>query len=317
MRVRQSWVRIREELAEKGVADAGLEAEVLIRAALKTDRAGFFSNLSHRMTATQEAQVGDLLERRTAGEPLAYILGSREFYGLAFYVNPSVLIPRQETELLVDKALEYLRARSLERPAVADVGTGSGAIAVAIAHQVPGALLYATDSSRDALLVADANRRRHSVLDTVHLVQSDLLCGLQKRVNLIVSNPPYLRTGEMANLPGDVAREPRHALHGGVDGLDVTRRLIRQAPSHLQPGGQLLVEIAPQQLEAVLQTSYEAFAGGRVSFAHDLLGLPRVVIAQLPEGSQGEGAQARAQDDRISTISDVAVDYRPSRRRKA
>jgi release factor glutamine methyltransferase len=286
MRVSESWTRITEELAEKGVADAGLEAEMLIRGALKTDRTGFFSTLDQRLTPTQEGRVSHLLERRTKGEPLAYILGSREFYGLAFYVNPSVLIPRQETELLVDKALEYLKARGLEHPAVADVGTGSGAIAVAIASQLPGALLYATDSSRDALLVADANRRRHSVSDTVDLVQSDLLRGLQKRVNLIVSNPPYLRTGEMASLPGDVTREPRHALHGGVDGLDVTRQLIHQAPSHLRPGGQLLVEIAPQQLEAVLQTSHEAFPGGRVSFARDLLGLPRVVIARLPEGAQ-------------------------------
>ena len=286
MRVREAWVRIREELAEKGVADAGLEAEVLTRGALKTDRAGFFSTLDQRLTSAQEGRVSDLLKRRTTGEPLAYILGSREFYGLAFHVNPSILIPRQETELLVDKALEHIRARGVAHPAVADVGTGSGAIAVAIAHQVPSALLYATDSSRDALLVTDANRRRHSVSDTVHLVQSDLLSGLQKRFNLIVSNPPYLRTVEMASLPGDVAREPHHALHGGIDGLDVTRRLIRQAPSHLQPSGQLLVEIASQQLEAVLQASHEAFPGGHVSFARDLLGLPRVVTAQLPEGAQ-------------------------------
>ena len=285
MRVRESWVRIREDLSGKGLADASLEAEMLIRGALKMDRAGFFSTLDERLTPAKERQIGDLLERRTTGEPLAYILGSREFYGLTFYVNPSVLVPRQETELLVDKALEYIRARGVEHSAVADVGTGSGAIAVAIAHQLPSALLYTTDSSRDALLVADANRRRHSVSDTVHLAQSDLLCGLRTRVDLIVSNPPYLRTDEMASLPSDVAREPQHALHGGIDGLDVTRRLIRQAPSHLLPGGQLLVEIAPQQLEAVLQASHEAFPGGHVSFARDLLGLPRVVISRLPEGA--------------------------------
>ena len=283
MTVKESWVSVREALDEKGIVDASLEAEILVRWVVNSDRTGFFSSLDRNLSRAQEVLINNLIDRRIAGEPLAYILCSREFYGLVFYVSPSVLIPRQETELLVDKALDYIGSCDVENPTVADVGTGSGAIAVAITSRVPEAVIYAIDYSRKALLVAHVNRCRYSVVNTVHLIQSDLLAGLQASVNIIVANLPYISTAEMRKIPDDVAQEPWQALHGGIDGLEVTRCLIQQAPSHLMPGGQLLLEIAPQQLHSVLRAMHETFPGGYVSFARDLLGFPRVVAAQLPE----------------------------------
>jgi release factor glutamine methyltransferase len=234
------------------------------------------------MIATEHSRLADgLVARRLAGEPLAYIVGSREFYGLDFLVNPSVLIPRQETEHLVDSVLEFSHGMGDPPLEVADVGTGSGSIAVAIAHNLPEAKVYATDSSSAALEVADANRRRHGVADRVHLSEGDLLEALPGAVDVIVSNPPYIATDEFETLPADVLREPMLALDGGPDGLAVTRRLIGGAPSYLRPGGRLVVEIAPSQLDAASRTAAEVFGGAEIVFERDLAGHPRVLVVDL------------------------------------
>ena len=283
MRVRESWVHATGRLARQGVADAGLEAEVLLRHALDMERAEFFAALNDRLASRDEALMGRLVQRRIDGEPLAYILGRREFYGLDFWVNPYVLIPRQETELLVDGVLEFAGSRPEQRLAIADVGTGSGVIAVAIAHHLPKATVYAMDSSREALEVADINRRRHSVTSRVHLRQGDLLEALQISVDVIVSNPPYLRADEIIGLPPEIRREPSCALNGGHDGLDTIRRLLCQAPSYIRPGGQLLMEIAPQQLDDVLLMGQDVFPTAEVSFRRDLSSAARVVSIGLPD----------------------------------
>ena len=279
MRVRESWLRATERMAED-VADPELEAEVLLRHAAGMDRAGFFAGLDEQLPPALSTKVSRYVRRRIAGEPLAYLVGHREFYGLELFVNSTVLVPRQETELLVDKVLENAGAnRDL---LIADVGTGSGAIAVALACNLPDATVYVTDTSHEALRVADINRRRHGVAARVHLRRGDLLGPVEAPVDVIVSNPPYLRTDELDALPADVRREPVNALDGGPDGLDTIRRLVREAPSHLRAGGRMLVEIAPEQLGPVVHLSREVFSNTGVSFARDLIGLPRVVIASLP-----------------------------------
>ena len=282
MRIRESWMRAGKQLADDGIVEASIEAEVLLRHALDMERADFFAALNDRLTPLQEEAAGRLLERRAAGEPLAYVLGHREFYGLDFCVNPHVLIPRQETELLVDKVLELSRESPEQRLQIADVGTGSGAIAVAIARNLPLATIYATDSSQEALDVAGVNVRRHRLSERVHLRHGDLLEVLTTPVDVIVSNPPYLRTSEIAGLQHEVTREPACALDGGTDGLDIMGRLFRQALHYMRPGGRLLVEIAPQQLEPVLRMGRQAFPVARISFDRDLLGSPRVVSIALP-----------------------------------
>ena len=281
MNVRESWVRVTEQLALTGVADASLEAEVLHRHALEADRAQFFATLHEPLAPPHQRQVDGAVRRRADGEPLAYIIGRREFYGLDMFVNADVLVPRQETELLVDRVLEVAASRP-ELMLVADVGTGSGAIAIAVAHYLPDATVYATDSSHGALRVADLNRRTHGVAERVDLLHGDLLQPLPTPVDIIVSNPPYLTTEELSGLAPEVRREPASALDGGPDGLQTIRRLLRQAPHNIRPDGCLLVEIAPQQLETVTGIAGEAFPSAHVSFARDLLGLPRVVSIQLP-----------------------------------
>ena len=287
MTVRESWVQGAEQLANSGVADAPIEAEVLLRHAMDVERADFFASLQQPLSTSGQVRMDRSVQRRTAGEPLAYILGRREFYGLDFQVSSHVLVPRQETELLVDEVLEFARARPersrrAQRLLIADVGTGSGAIAVAIARHLPQATVYATDSSPQALQSAGINSRRHGVSNRVHLRHGDLLEALEAPVDVVVSNPPYLRTGELPGLPPEVRREPQCALDGGPDGLQVIRRLFLQAPGRIRAEGVLIVEIAPQQLEPVTRMARAAFPSARVSFARDLLGLPRVVSVLLP-----------------------------------
>ena len=281
MRVRETVASTVATLSAGGISEYDIEGEVLVRFVLGMDRARLFASWDEPLTPYQESQVARLAQRRLQGEPLAYITGHREFYGLDFMVTPDVLIPRQESEVLVDKVLELLSVDGRRGPVtIADVGTGSGAIAIALAHNLPNVSVIATDVSRDALGVADANRRRHGVQDSVHLCQSDLLEALRSRVDVVVSNPPYIRTSEIDRLAPEVRREPARALDGGADGLDVTGRLIKRAPRYLAPGGSMLVEIASDQVEDLFQQAREAMPDARVSFADDPSGLPRVMIVK-------------------------------------
>ena len=182
----------------------------------------------------------------------------------------------------MDAILEQYKARPDQEPVIVDVGTGSGAIAIAIARHLPTATIYATDRSHEALLVADVNRRGHAVSDRVHLIQGDLLESLREPVDVIVSNPPYLTTEELARAQPEIRSEPPQALDGGKDGLDITRRLLRQARSHLRPEGLMVVEIAPQQVGPAMQMGREAFPTAAVSFSLDLSRQPRLVSIILP-----------------------------------
>ncbi len=255
---------------------------MLVRHALGMDRARYFASLTDIVFPESRTAAMAFARRREEGEPLAYITGHREFYGLDFRVDRRVLIPRQETETLVDCAIEHCAALEYAGAvSVADVGTGSGAIAVAVAVRVPNATVTAIDVDAGALEVADANRRRHGVEGRVRLACGDLLAPLDAPVDVIVANLPYIRSGDMAILPREVRSEPARALDGGADGLRVVRRLLADAPARLNAGGALFVEIAPEQLGEALRLAEASFPGARVTHREDALGLARAVCVYV------------------------------------
>jgi len=249
-----------------------LEAEVLLTHVTGLPRTALLAHPERPLPTDRWAAYEARVRRRAAGYPLPYLIGRVEFYGLEFAVTPDVLIPRPETERLVEMA----RAR---RPGViVDVGTGSGCVAVALAVHLPGAQVYATDLSGPALRVAAANARRHGVEDRVRLIQGDLVGPLTGPIDLVVSNPPYVAEGEWAFLPESVRQhEPRLALDGGADGLAVIRRLLTDVPRLLRPGGVLLVEIGATQREAAAALAHSLLPEARVAVHPDLAGRDRVL----------------------------------------
>ena len=280
MRVAEALASTRSRL-EAATPDAAIEAEVLVRRASRMDRAALYASLNEPVAPAVWQEVASLLERRLSGEPLAYITERREFYGLDLQVTPDVLVPRQETETLVEKVVEFVESRGRgERVTIVDAGTGSGAIAAALATQLQNATVIGTDLSVRALKVADANLRRLGLGARVHLVRCDLLDGLDGLFDVIVSNPPYIATYDMDGLPADVRREPALSLDGGFDGLRVTERLVRQSADRLAPGGGLFVEIAPNQARLVAEMARSRMPRSIMTVADDLMGAPRVVMVQ-------------------------------------
>jgi release factor glutamine methyltransferase len=231
------------------------------------------------LSTEQQNAFRDRLARRLDDEPTAYILGYREFYGCDFLVDASVLVPRPETELLVEKALEIARKHRLS--VVAEVGTGCGAVAISLALELPHARVYATDISASALKVARANSRKHGVSDRVRLLNGDLLDALPEPVEMVVANLPYVRESDLPR-SGPVSREPRLALDGGTDGLDKIRRLCIQAKVVPGSGGYLLLEIGEGQARAVSTFLYDLFPPALVEVTLDLSGIDRVVSVTLP-----------------------------------
>ena len=230
------------------VPDPRLDAELLLSAVTGMKRLSLLLNATQELTPEQKQTYRSYLHRRAQREPLQYILGMQCFYGSDLHVDAAVLIPRPETESLCEQAL--LGMEGMHSPAVADVCTGSGAIAIAIKKARPDAVVYATELSHDALRVAQANAK-HSQADIAFL-QGDLLAPLAARtVDIIVSNPPYIETAALAALQPEVRREPRMALDGGADGLIFYRRLATEAPACLNPGGRMYLEFGDGQAEQV------------------------------------------------------------------
>jgi release factor glutamine methyltransferase len=275
---RQALARVRGVLADSNIEDAPLEGEILLRHVLGMSRPQLYTDLDVNLTTAQEKALEALLERRIKGEPSAYITGHREFYGLDFHVDSRVMIPRPESELLVEKALEL--ARNGVVSTAADIGTGCGAIAVSLAVNLPGMTVYATDISPAALEVARTNCRRHSVEERVILLPGSLLESLPGPVDLIMANLPYVRE---ADLPrhGPLRYEPVLALNGGKDGLDRIRLLCRQARVKLDKRGSFLLEVGEGQAEYVAAILREAFMAGKVDRYRDLAGIERVVGLRL------------------------------------
>jgi release factor glutamine methyltransferase len=249
------------------------DAEVLLAHVLRCDQAALLTHPERLLSATESDQLENFLNRRLASEPMQYITGSQEFFSLLFEVTPAVLIPRPETEHLVEAALEHIGGEAVR---ILDVGTGSGAIAVSLAHARPQSHLTAVDLSPAALEVARRNAQRHGVLDRVTFLQSNLLATVDGAdFDVVVSNPPYIAEGEVLE-PQVSNFEPHPALYAGPTGLEVYERLIPEARKVLKPGGWLLLEIGFGQQPAV-----EALLRGwrSVSVVHDLQGIPRVVQA--------------------------------------
>lgn len=261
-----------EQLAS-GTEQARREAEILLGAALGYNRAHLLAHLDAPLPEATAMVYRAWVQRRAAGEPLPYISGRIEFYGLEFAVSPAVLIPRPETELLVETALAHARPAAR----IADVGTGSGCIVVALASQLPQAAFYAIDLSPAALEVAQENATQHGVANRIRFLEGDLLAPLPEPVDIIVSNPPYVAEGEWEALPISVRREPEMALLAGADGLDTVRRLLAQAPARLRAGGLLLVEIGERQGAATLEVARAAFPAADCRILTDLAGKDRVL----------------------------------------
>jgi release factor glutamine methyltransferase len=260
-------------LSEHGSPTPRLDAELLIGHALGLPRIELYTNFDRPLDESELAACRALLERRGRREPVAYILGRWGFHGLDLAVDGRVLVPRPETEVLVERGLALLDG--LDAPRVADVGTGSGAIALAIKSARPDATVTATDVSADALAVAGANAAALGL--EVELVETDLLAGVEGRFALIASNPPYIGEAEMAGLEPEVAEyEPRLATVAGPAGTEVLERIVAAAPAALAPGGWLLLECGAGQADGV--RALLVAAGATETFAEpDLAGIERVV----------------------------------------
>ena len=256
-------------------ATAALDADVLLAFALGASKEDVLAHPERTVPLDDDARFRALVDRRARGEPVAYLRGWKEFYGLRFSVDPRVLIPRPETETLVDEAR---RATGGRAATVVDVGTGSGAIACAIAVHEPHVRVIATDVSRSALLVAEANARELGVADRIELRQGDLLAPVTETVDVVCANLPYLREDALASLAGErtsLAFEPRVAVVAGPDGLALVRRAIADVPRVLRPGGVALFECDPPQAAPIAELGRGAGLGARV--IRDLAGSERVV----------------------------------------
>ncbi|TDA69761.1 MAG: peptide chain release factor N(5)-glutamine methyltransferase [Clostridia bacterium] len=264
-----------------GVMGSRLEAEVLLAYILAVDRAQLLASLPDELPVAAWQRFRSLVARRTAGWPLQYLTGRQEFMSLEFVVSPAVLIPRPDTEVLVEEALRLLPEEG--NPLVVDVGSGSGAIGLSLAWYCPGCLVVATDSSRVALRVARLNAYRLSLSDRIKFFHTDLLEAPRRqnlRPQLVVSNPPYIPSGQIEKLPREVQFEPRPALDGGPDGLAVYRELLPQAAEILRPGGYLAVEVGWNQAAAVTDLVRAEKVFGTSWIKKDLAGRDRVVVAR-------------------------------------
>ena len=266
-------------LAEAAVAEPHREAGSLLAHVLGRDRSFVIAHANDQLSDEECAAFRSLIQRRAGGEPLQYITGHQEFFKLDFEVTPAVLIPRPETELIIETALELLRDDP--EPLFADIGTGSGCIAISILHELPKARAVATDVSAAALRVAQRNGERHGVADRLTLIESDSFAALPATgsFRLIASNPPYVSDDELKNLQREVNNEPRGALAGGPDGLSIIRRLLGEARPFLRPGGHFVFEIGFEQSEAVKQL-IDRQVWQLLEIRTDLQKIPRTVVLQ-------------------------------------
>jgi len=279
VKLKEALTHAREILDNQHIEDASLIAEVLLRHVLKIDRARFYTELNTDLTEEQKQYYLKLVERRCTGEPTAYITGHREFYGLDFIVDRNVLIPRPETELLVEKALEFAGKHQVST--IADVGTGCGAIVISLVKNLAEDIkIYALDASDEALEIAGKNCHEHGVSTSVELIRSDMLASLTESVDMIVANMPYFKTSELPVL-GPLSFEPTLALDGGETGLAAIEQICRQAFNKIRPGGSLLLEIGQGQAGDVRDILSGVFPAAVIEVYPDYAGIERVVAVYL------------------------------------
>ena len=288
MTLREALTRATRQLAASPDlrADAARDAALLLRHALGISHAAQLADPERTLTPAQQAAFDALVQRRLTNDPIQYITGEQEFYGLALRVTPAVLIPRPETEQLVEAVLNEMKQAELDSKQslrILDVGTGSGAIAIALAHHLPHAHVTAVDLSAAALEVAASNAARHALTDRIRFVASDLLDALppdELHFDVIASNPPYVPTADRASLHPQVREhEPAAALFAGPDGFDVYRRLIPQARAALRPNGLLALEIGQGQREAIASL---LSGWNELRLLDDLQQIPRIALARKP-----------------------------------
>jgi release factor glutamine methyltransferase len=271
------------QLTQAGLSGARLDAQILLAHLLGVERSVLYAYPEREVSPTLATQFFQLIERRSKGEPVAYLLGHKEFYGLDFVVDPRVLIPRPETELLVEAALAQIHQKITADafPIVADIGTGSGAIPVTLAVEEPRLpYLYACDISADALAVAQLNCQRHHVTDRVYLLQGDLAAPLPEPVDILTANLPYVGTEEMHVMMRDVhAYEPRLALFSGPEGLDLLERFCRELRQSdlLKPAAVMLLEIGYRQQEPLTRLILELWPQSAVTSIKDYAGWDRIL----------------------------------------
>ena len=270
-----------EELMKTGSLDAKLEAEVLLRHVLKIDRAAMFRDLDEDISMEDSSNIASLVKRRIKREPLAYITGVKEFYGLPFVVSEDVLIPRQETELLVDAAIVQAKSLGKNQISIVDVGTGSGAIAVSLALNIPTSSIIAVDISEAALAIADNNRRAHGLYSRVKLRRGNLLEPIIDKIDILVSNPPYIRSDKLTSLQEEVLKEPVVALDGGCDGLELIKRLLFQAVDKMSNPGVILFEIDSDQASEAVKLSQQFFPSAITTVLKDLSNNERAVLLEI------------------------------------
>lgn len=278
MTIQQTLLSAITKLRQAKTDSPNLDAEVLLAFILNKPKTFLHAHPEKMLTAGQQRKFNALIGKRLNGTPIAYLTGQKEFYKLNFLVDKNVLIPRPDTEVLVEEAIHIGRAlakaQSSGKVIVADIGTGSGCIAISLAKYLPQVKLYMTDVSAKALAVAKKNARLHAMVKRVTFVKGDLMTPLPKKMqfDLVCANLPYLTTDETKNLP----REPKLALHGGKLGLELLDRLIQQLPGRLAPGGMALLEIAPSQVKAIDYFVERSLPDKNVLFIKDLSGRNRV-----------------------------------------
>jgi release factor glutamine methyltransferase len=278
------------QLREAHVPSFTLAAELLLLHVLGRDRTWLYAHPEEQLSPADAERFFALIARRGNGEPTQHLTGKQEFWGLEFEVTPGVLIPRPETEHVIEIALDRLALRELragrkqtlsgEGLQIADIGTGSGCMAIALAKDLPGATIYATDISPEALAIARRNAMRHNVAGCVRFLEANLLGGVAPPLDLIVSNPPYVGRREAATLMREVRdHEPEIALYGGEEGYELYADLITQSAVHLKPGGILVLELGHNSLPAV-HPLLDAPTWTNVAVTNDLAGIPRVIAAE-------------------------------------
>jgi release factor glutamine methyltransferase len=278
--LRQVLQQTHHTLEASHIPDARLEAEVMVMNVLRIPRQDLFAQQEAEVAPQQEQALDEIIQRRLKREPLAYILGYKEFYGVNLLVNSSVLIPRPETESLVEHAL-FMALMGMESAdlVIADVGTGTGAIAVNLAIHLPAARIYAIDNADPVLDVASYNIRAHNVADRIRLRKGDLLEPLDEPVDLVVANLPYVPTDRIPTLQPEIQWEPRQALDGGPDGLDLVRRLLEQAAGDkLKDHGIILLELDPEQMPPTRELAQRLFPGAEITVEKDLAQLDRMLV---------------------------------------
>ena len=275
-----------QRFTEAGIDTARLEAQVLIAHALGCTRVQLYTGFDRPLGDDELGRIRGLIKRRLGGEPIAYLVGEQEFWSLPFWVDAAVLIPRRDTETLIEAVLDAVSDRAAPLRIV-DVATGSGILAVTLARELPFARVIATDLSPAAAAVAARNAERNQVADRVEVRTGDLLAPVagEAPFDLVVSNPPYVRTGEMSGLSAEVRHEPALALDGGDDGLDLVRHLVAALPAALAPRGLVAIEHGHDQGDAVRALLAATGAFAAPATRSDLGGRPRVTWARRAEAT--------------------------------